>query len=102
MTTSTLGQVLTFFEQTDAPLSLAQIARELEVPPARLEGMIQHWVRRGRLREVVAQENCGTCGVKGQCPFIMELPHAYELATNEDLIPLEAVTVPCDSGCGCS
>lgn len=100
MTTSTLGQVLTFFEQTNGTMSLAQIAHELDVSPARLEGMVQHWVSRGRLREVVSPDNCGTCGIKGECPFVMDLPRGYELATDDNVIPLESSDCGCGPACG--
>jgi hypothetical protein len=47
---SKLRQVLTIFETADSPLSLPQIARNLDVTPEHLEGMIQHWVRKGKIR----------------------------------------------------
>ena len=55
--TTTLRTVLTAFEQADRPLSLTQLATDLSVPPAMLEGMIDFWVRKGRLRETSAVEN---------------------------------------------
>jgi hypothetical protein len=51
MTQSTLRQVLTMFETAVAPLSLPQMAHELGVSLEQLEGMIQHWVRKGKIRE---------------------------------------------------
>jgi hypothetical protein len=101
MTTSTLTQVLTIFEQADGPLSLANIAHRLDISQARLEGMIQYWVRKGRIRETAAGKECGSCGIKGECPFVMEMPRSYELATPDDVIPLDSVGL-CSGGCGCS
>jgi hypothetical protein len=90
MTKSTLGQVLAAFEDNSKPKTLVQIARQLDVSPARLEGMIQYWVRKGRLREVLSFSDCGTCGRgPGDCPFTVELPRSYELVTEDSLtIPL--------------
>lgn len=93
MTQSTLRQVLTIFETAHAPLSLPQIARELEVSRERLEGMIQHWVRKGKIRESHSQSECGGCGHKGACPFVLDLPRSYELATPQNAIPLNEICV---------
>jgi hypothetical protein len=76
---SKLRQVLTVFETADSPLSLPQIARELDVTPERLEGMIQHWVRRGKIRQSGSLTDCGTCGQQGGCPFVMALPRSFEI-----------------------
>lgn len=88
MAQSKLRQVLTVFETADSPLSLPQIARELDMSPAQLDGMIQHWVRRGKIRQSGSLSDCGTCGQQGGCPFVMTLPRSYELVTAEDSIPL--------------
>ncbi len=96
MPPSTLRQVLTIFETAGTPLSLRQIARQLEVPPARAEGMIQHWVRRGRLRPSHTSAGCGTCGRQGGCPFVFDLPHSYELAAAGDPLTLNVLAVDGD------
>jgi hypothetical protein len=92
---SKLRQVLTIFETADSPLSLPQIARNLDVTPEHLEGMIQHWVRKGKIRPSGALTDCGTCGQQGGCPFVMALPRSYELVTAHEPIPLDAVGVTC-------
>jgi hypothetical protein len=103
MTTSTLRQVLTILEQADGALSLAHVARKLGISTARLEGMLQYWVRRGRIREVVdSSSGCTGCGVVGECPFVMELPRSYELAANDGTIPVGRIGMGCGPGCGCS
>jgi hypothetical protein len=90
---SKLRQVLTVFETADSPLSLPQIARDLDIPPDRLEGMIQHWVRRGKIRETGSPAGCGSCGHQTGCPFVMEMPRRYELAYyREENISLLPVT----------
>ena len=62
MSRSTLSQVLNAFEQNRGPVTMAQIARQLDLSPARLEGMVQYWVRKGKLRQVNVYRDCGSCG----------------------------------------
>lgn len=95
MTQSTLRQVLTIFETAVTPLSLPNIARELNVSQERLEVMIQHWVRKGKIRESSTLTECGTCGHSGGCPFVLDLPRTYELVANDKMIPLSTVDIAC-------
>ena len=97
MTKSTLSQVLAAFENTRGPLTMNEIARNLDISRARLEGMIQYWVRKGKLQETVSFRDCGTCGRgEGDCPFTIELPRTYELVTEDSLsIPLPAASSSC-------
>ena len=92
MSKSTLSQVLTAFENNRGPLTMNQIAHNLGISQARLEGMIQYWVRKGKLRQAQTVTDCGTCGRgEGDCPFTIELPRTYELVTEDTLtIPLSA------------
>lgn len=77
-------------------MTLQQIARDLDVSPARVEGMIQYWVRKGRLRETVSFTDCGSCGRGQDCPFVVELPRSYELVTEDSLtIPLASIGASC-------
>ncbi len=95
-TQSTLRQVLTVFETAGTSLSLPQIARELDVSQERLEGMLQHWVRKGKIRENISPTECGTCGHKGAaCPFVMDMPRSYELVV-DNAIPLNVIGVTCE------
>ena len=96
MSKSTLRQVLTTFEQGGSR-SLSQIARDLDVSPARLEGMIQYWVRKGKIRETVSYTECGTCGHDANsCPFVLEMPRHYELVReNDQHIALNTVDTTC-------
>lgn len=95
MAQTALRQVLTIFETAVTPLSLPQIARELDVSRDRLEAMLQHWVRKGKIRESSALTECGSCGHQGGCPFVMELPRSYELVTETNTIPLNMVGLTC-------
>ncbi len=101
MAVSTLGKILTIFEQARNPLSMRAVARELEISPARLEGMIQYWVGKGRIREAVLPNDCSTCGKNEHCPFVIELPHSYELTPSDDSNPIETLTLPCGPSCSC-
>ena len=49
-----LTQVLQVFVECSQPLSMPEIARQLDVPQGMLEGMLQYWVHRGKLREVTS------------------------------------------------
>jgi hypothetical protein len=95
MTQTTLRQVLTIFETTNRPLSLPQLAHELNVSPQRLDGMIQHWVRKGKIRASSSVTECGSCGHNGACPFVMEMPRSYELATPDNFIALPQIELTC-------
>lgn len=88
MSQSKLRQVLTTFENAVGPLSLPQIAQDLDVSQERLETMIQHWVRKGKIRQNAALMDCETCGTEGSCPYVMEVPRTFELAADDRLIPL--------------
>jgi hypothetical protein len=95
MTQTTLRQVLTIFETTNRPFSLPQLAHELNVSPERLDGMIQHWVRKGKIRASGSVTECGSCGHNGACPFVMEMPRSYELVTPDNLIALSSIELTC-------
>lgn len=102
MSASTLSQVLHIFEQAEGALSLAAIARHLDVSQAQLDSMIQYWIRKGRIRAAATEEKCGSCGIKGDCPFVMTMPRSYELVPTDGIIPLHDIGPSCDRGCGCS
>ena len=67
---TTLRQVLTYFENTPNPPPLPFIARELNLPPERLAGMVRYWVNRGRIVDNSYQVTCTSCDCKGACPLI--------------------------------
>ncbi len=102
MATSMLAQVLRLLEESKDSLSVGALAHDLGVPVERVEGMIQYWVRKGRIREIAVSKNCGTCGSSGHCPYVIDLPRSYELNPQQNLIKVESLTPGCKSGCGCS
>lgn len=71
------------------------MAHELGVSLEQLEGMIQHWVRKGKIRESGAATECGSCWHKDGCAFVMEMPRTFELVKNSDAIPLNVLGVTC-------
>lgn len=95
--TTVLTQVLQVFEARSQPLSLPEIARQLDVPPGMLEGMLQYWVHRGKLREVANDASiCPMCSKSGSCAIMPDMPRRYELATTEpEVIPLSPHCLCC-------
>lgn len=93
---SQLREVLNRFDNQSAPVSINQMAREMQIEPGVLHGMIDYWVRKGKLREVGSDgDNCQTCGIKGACPFIVAMPRYYERIDEND----QGMSA---SLCGCS
>lgn len=80
---SQLRQVLYAFEDAKAPYTLNQLARQLDMTPGMLDGMIHYWVRKGKLRPVHTSMACNACGSSSQCPFIMQMPSTYELVKDD-------------------
>jgi hypothetical protein len=96
-----LHQVLYEFENAAGPVSLNDLARRLKVDRGALDGMIQFWVRKGRIKdsyvanspalslvlneaeaavERAAPSACsglscaGSCPGPQGCPYVMEMP----------------------------
>lgn len=86
-----LRELLQLVESADGPLSLADLSRQLNVDASTLDGMLQHWVRKGRLVVdgrsgaacgegcVSAGCGCGSCSGLSACPFIARLPVTYRI-----------------------
>lgn len=88
-----LRDLLRLVEAADGPITLAELGRQLGVDAAVLDGMLQHWVRKGRLVTDSGAAmscgsgcmggGCGSCaGVTG-CPFVARLPITYRLNLDE-------------------
>ncbi len=111
-----LRELLRLVETAEGPISLADLGRQLGVDVAVLDGMLQYWVRKGRLIVEGAGEQgcggagarrgpanassspaplpacspaggCGSCSGMTSCPFVARLPVTYRATT----IPLTAV-----------
>lgn len=89
-----LQRVLQEIEAAQGSINLGELSRKLGVEQSALEGMIQVWVRKGRLRDdsqtaeiplsSCASHGCGhTCPGPQHCPFVLQLPKTYTLIGNE-------------------
>lgn len=85
-----LWKVLHEVEAARAPLDLNELSRCLDVERSVLDGMIQFWVRKGRLVEdaatagqatmACAAHGCGSgCSGAQGCPFTMKMPRTIAL-----------------------
>jgi hypothetical protein len=83
-----LRDCLTLFEQTAEPLTIAEMARRLDVSPAQVEGMLAHWTRKGKVRPSTQIANCGSCHQSEGCPYVLEMPGGYELVTAVEPLPV--------------
>jgi hypothetical protein len=79
-----LNQVLREIETAQAPITVRALSRKLGIEPDAMEGMIQFWVRKGRLQDDDAVScnnqlrNCSTsCSGTADCAFIAKMPRTY-------------------------
>jgi hypothetical protein len=84
--TTLLRRVLEAFEEAETTIRLDALSHELGIDTGTLDNMLQHWVRRGLIREVqnVISAQCGGCGVRSECPFVMPLPRRYLLVRPDE------------------
>lgn len=94
--TTTLRQVLNVFENNGEPIALSRLASQFDMPPALIEGMLDHWVRKGKLRVASGHGECGSCAKDGDCAFVVDMPKSYELATRDTVISLDAIGSSCE------
>ena len=92
---STLGKVLNYIEESREAVVLSKMAADLGTSPALLEGMLEYWVQKGKLKASFGEQNCGDCAKDGDCPFVLDGPKSYELVGNEGLIGLAEIQI-CD------
>jgi hypothetical protein len=108
-----LRELLRLVETAEGPVSLTDLSRQLGVDVPVLDGMLQYWVRKGRLvvegsGESGAQRcrgagetsgalslpvlsaasggcsgGCGSCSGMASCPFVARLPVTYRLNLDE-------------------
>jgi len=85
-----LWQILHEVEAAQGPLDLNELSRRLDIERSALDGMIQFWVRKGRLVDdaVVAGQATTVCashacsrGCPGpqQCSFVLKMPRTITL-----------------------
>ena len=89
-----LRQVLQEIEAAQGTISLTDLSRKLGLEPGALEGMIQFWVRKGRLKDderdnqqlfaVCGGGSCGrSCPGAQGCPFVAKMPRTFSLALSD-------------------
>jgi len=85
-----LKQVLQEVEAAQGPLDLNELSRRLNVERSTLDGMIQFWVRKGRLVDdlvesdsVCATGGCSGCSGPQGCPYTMTMPRTFSLKLEE-------------------
>ena len=88
-----LREVLQAVESAQGPITLNELSRQLHLDPRVLDGMLEHWSRRGKLvvdsgaamacaGGLMGQGRC-SCGsaVAGDgCPFVARLPKSYAVS----------------------
>ena len=84
MTTSKLSSLLIKIEESSGAYSIQALARELDITPARVESMLDYWVRKGKIQSSTNLTACAKCSAQGDCPFVLEMPRTYELVTGQD------------------
>lgn len=87
-----LQLILQEIESAGGTVNLADLSRKLDVDPGALAGMLEFWVRKGRLRSssqggkfCSTSAACGgSCGGAQGCPFVIQMPHTFSLVTKCD------------------
>ena len=92
-----LHQVLQEIEAAQGSINLNELRQKLFIERSALEGMIEYWVRKGRIKDDEREQeqifaacqpgNCssgGGCPGPQSCPFIMKMPRTYSLILVDD------------------
>jgi hypothetical protein len=87
-----LREVLQELTHAQEPVNLNDLSRKLDIEPSALQGMIQFWVQKGRLRDEVQAseaifESCssceGACPGPQTCPLVMKMPQSYSVCSHK-------------------
>jgi hypothetical protein len=93
-----LREVLQAVESADGPITLNELSRRLNLDPRVLEGMLEHWSRRGKLvvdgsavkpcagGAMPSGCSCGAAAAGGGCPFMVRLPKSYTVSPSLDIV----------------
>ena len=81
-----LKLVLETVEASKGPIHVAELGQQLGIERSALEGMIDYWVRKGRLYDsegmTCAPESglcSSSCAGAAKCAFLAKMPRAYEV-----------------------
>lgn len=65
-----LTSVLHEIEKSKGAIRMQTLSQKLGIDESVLEGMIEHWVRKGRIRRMGQDDLlCGASDCKDNCPF---------------------------------
>ncbi len=89
-----LQQILRELEATQGPISLSDLACKLGVEQSALKGMIEFWVRKGRLKDDVQEAKAiyslcsgascgGSCPASQECRIVTEGPETFSLVIHD-------------------
>ncbi len=88
-----LNQILTEIQQASGPITINELSRRMGIDSSALQGMIDFWVRKGRLRDddalVEDEAACDTdaCGDNcfglSACPFTAKMPRSYSIPLHD-------------------
>jgi hypothetical protein len=88
-----LQSVLHEIETAGGTVNLADLSHKLNVEPGALAGMLEFWVRKGRLQRDGVPDNTicppgpvcgGSCPGAATCPFVINMPATFSLVSNHD------------------
>lgn len=82
-----LNQVLREIETAQGSITLSELSRKLEITPTALEGMLQFWVRKGRIKaddstsssENVSEGCSKSCSGTPNCVYVAKMPKTYSI-----------------------
>ena len=81
-----LKLVLQSIESSKGPVHVAELSQRLGIERSALVGMIDYWVRKGRLYDsdgaacAPSTGHCSTsCTGAANCPFVAKMPKMYEI-----------------------
>lgn len=83
-----LQQVLHEVKAAKGAINLNELARQLGIDRSALDGMIEFWVRKGRLKaddlapaepHAACSSCAGSCPGPQGCPFVLTMPRTYSL-----------------------
>lgn len=86
-----LRQVLEEIETAQDPITIGELSHNLNIEPNALEGMLQFWVRKGRIQDDDASASCDdaiggcskSCSGTADCTFIAKMPKTYSIPTKD-------------------
>jgi hypothetical protein len=86
-----LNQVLNEIENARGPITIHELGHKLEINPAALEGMLEFWVRKGRIQNDEQAASCesgisscgSSCSGTSNCTFIAKMPKTYSIPSSD-------------------